>query len=354
MAAAGPLPDLRRARLVTAVRSDLADPGGGEARRARLADLVDAALRELWRDCGLRPDEPGLALVAVGSHARREAGPASDLDLVLLHDARTRPAGQVDAVADRLWYPLWDAGLRIDHSVRTVAGCRQTATNDLAAAIGMLDLRGIAGDPALALGTREALREQWRRQARTRVAEISTSLEDRSRTHGELAYLLEGDLKQARGGLRDAVVGRALEASWLVSAPAAARVAEATTRLLDVRDALHSVTGKGSDRLLLPEQDAVAVALGLADADELLGLVAGCARTIGHSLTLAMRELRTSTRPRRGLRRTAPPRLRALEPGLAEMNGEVVLASASVPGDDPALSVRAAAAAATAGLDLSR
>lgn len=345
--------DLRRTRLRTAVRAGLGDPHAGRARREQLAGLVDTALRSLWTDTGLHPAEPGLALVAVGSHARREAGPASDLDLVLLHDDRSHTPAELAARAEKLWYPLWDSGLRIDHSVRSVAECRRTATGDLTAAIAMLDLRAIAGDPTLTARTRTAVRDQWRRQAGARVGQISDSLEERSRWHGELAYLLEGDLKEARGGLRDAVVVRALVASWLVSAPAAGRVAEATSRLLDVRDGLHAVTGKGSDRLFLAEQDAVAVALALPDADALLGLVAQCARTIAHSLTLAMRELRASTTRPRGLRRQVPPRLRAVGPGLAEVNGEVVLSSASVPVDDPALSVRAAATAARAGLDLS-
>ncbi len=147
--AAAPPRDLRRERLALAVRST------GPARRAALADLVERALAAAWRRAlpGSGVEGPsgepteGVALAVVGSVARRDAGPASDLDLVLLHDGR-----RVDAVrelADRLWYPLWDSGLRLDHSVRTLAQCRDVAAADLSAAIGLLDLRPLAGDASL-------------------------------------------------------------------------------------------------------------------------------------------------------------------------------------------------------------
>ncbi len=195
------------------------------------------------------------------------------------------------------------------------------------------------------------LREQWRSGARSRLDEVAASLAERSRRHGELAYLLEGDLKEARGGLRDVVVLHALVASWLADSPHG-EIDHATTTLLDVRDALHAVTGRAGERLLLAEQDAVAVALGVPDADALLTKVASAARTVSHSLDLTLRRARGATTRRRGLRRQKP-RLRPLEPGLVEHEGEVVLSSAAAPVSDPTIAVRAAAAAAVHGLPLS-
>ncbi len=347
--AAGPHRDLRRERLLQAVRSTLADPAGGPARRESLAATVDDWLAEVWRDA--RPPPTGVALVAVGSHARRDAGPASDLDLVLLHDGKTLGKDAVPALAERVWYPVWDSGLRLDHSVRSVDACREVSRNDLAAALGLLDLRVVAGDATLGLRAREVLREQWRSGARSRLDEIAASLAERSRLHGELAYLLEGDLKEARGGLRDVVVLHALVASWLADSPHG-EIDHATTTLLDVRDVLHAVTGRAGERLLLAEQDAVAVALGVPDADALLTKVASAARTVSHSLDLTLRRARGATTRRRGLRRQKP-RLRPLEAGLVEHEGEVVLSSAAAPVSDPTIAVRAAAAAAVHRLPLS-
>ncbi|WP_299033940.1 [protein-PII] uridylyltransferase [uncultured Pseudokineococcus sp.] len=370
--------DLRTERLALAVRSGLDDRTAGPARRERLAGLVDSWLEDVWAEAttacsdapgtGPRPGDrgdadpwtaearrgggsAGVALVAVGSHARREAGPASDLDLVLLHDGRTHEADAVSALADQVWYPVWDAGLRLDHSVRSVADCRQVAADDVAAAIGLLDLRPVAGDAGMALHAREALREDWRRTARRRLPELLASAAERAAAHGELAYLLEGDLKEARGGLRDAVVLQSLVASWLADAPHGA-AGEARLRLLDVRDALHAVTGRPGERLLLHEQDAVAVAMGLDDADALLADVALAARSLAWALDVTARRATGAATTRRGWRRRRPVQ-RAVESDLVEHEGELCLGAAARPSADPTLALRAAAAAARDGLPLS-
>lgn len=348
--------NLRRERLGLAVRSQLDDPTAGRVRRQRLADLVDGWLRDVWDTAAPAPGSPrgagaGVALAAIGGHARRDAGPASDLDLVLLHDGRCLPEADVAALADQVWYPLWDAGLRLDHSVRSVADCRQVASADLPALVGLLDLRPVAGDAGLVLRARDALRDQWRRTARPRLPALLESVTQRAEAHGELAYLLEGDLKEARGGLRDVVVLQALVATWLADVPHAV-VTAAAGRLLDVRDALHTVTGRPGERLLLPEQDAVAAALGLPDADALLAEVAVAARAVAYALDRTARQARRAVHGPR-LSRLRGPRPRPVGRDLLVHEGEVCLGATARPCRDPSLAVRAAAAAATRRLPLS-
>src|ERR1700733_12937578 len=142
--------------------------------------------------------EQGVALVAVGGYGRKELLPGSDLDVLLLHDGRDGIA----KIADRIWYPVWDSGAHLDHAVRTVPQARRVARNDLKVALGLLNARHVAGDLDLTTRLREVALDDWRSNARTRLAELRALHEERTRLHGELAFLLEPDLKKSRGGER--------------------------------------------------------------------------------------------------------------------------------------------------------
>ena len=134
-----------RSETVRAARDRLIADGSvvGPELRARLSAKYDEWLASL-----LPKDQP-IALVAVGGLGRAEPAPYSDLDLVLLHDL---PAKKVREVADSIWYPVWDSGVGLDHSVRTVAETARLAASDVKFSLGLLDVRFIGGDDQLARG----------------------------------------------------------------------------------------------------------------------------------------------------------------------------------------------------------
>ncbi|GAA1157729.1 [protein-PII] uridylyltransferase [Streptomyces hebeiensis] len=330
----------------------------GPPRRSALASLTDDWLNALFTAAVRQSGVRGAALVAVGGYGRGELSPRSDLDLLLLHDGSAR-ADAIAALADRLWYPVWDLGLALDHSVRTPAEARRTAAEDLKAQLGLLDARHVAGDLGLVTAVRAQILADWRNTAAKRLPALHELCRERAERQGELRFLLEPDLKEARGGLRDATALRAVAASWLADAPRAG-LAEARRRLLDVRDALHLVTGRATDRLALQEQDPVAAELGLLDADVLLREVYEAARTVSYASDITWREVgrvlrARSVRPRLRamLGGRAAPERRPLAEGVVEQDGEAVLARAARPERDPVLPLRATAAAAQAALPLS-
>ncbi|MFD4797936.1 [protein-PII] uridylyltransferase [Streptomyces anulatus] len=335
----------------------------GSPRRAALARLTDDWLTGLFTAAATRAGVRGAALVAVGGYGRGELSPRSDLDLLLLHDG-SADAAALAALADAVWYPVWDLGLALDHSVRTPGEARKTAGEDLKVQLGLLDARPVAGDLGLVASLRTAILADWRNQAPKRLPALHELCQERAERMGELQFLLEPDLKEARGGLRDATALRAVAASWVADAPREG-LAEARRTLLDTRDALHLTTGRATDRLALQEQDQVAGALGLLDADTLLRKVYEAARTVSYATDVTWREVNRvlrarSVRPKLramfsgGLGSKGAPERTPLADGVVDADGEVVLARAARPERDPVLPLRAAAAAAEAGLPLSR
>ena len=254
-----PSEELASRRITQVLHEGFADPSAGPSRRLAQSDLVDDWLRTLWERAGeaVPGRGSGAALAAIGSLGRRSLGPASDLDLALLVDPSRVGAERAAELAGAMWYPIWDSGTSLDHSVRSPEECEEVAGSDLRTAIALLDLRCVAGDEELVEATAARVRAAWRRGARRRVGELVDLAEGRDRRYGSLAHSTEPNLKSDRGGLRDITVIRALAESWLADHDH--EVVDAAARTLrDARDALQAVTGTSGTRLGRADQDAVA------------------------------------------------------------------------------------------------
>lgn len=336
----------------------------GSALCQSLSDCTDAWLSELFDAAvaGHRGGPAGFALVAVGGYGRRELSPQSDIDVVLLTAGRADPA----EVAQALWYPVWDEGLKLGHAVRSVAEAVDLAASDLDTATSMLAVRHVAGDPALTADLAERTSAMWRKRAPKWLAQLSASVRNRHARAGDAAFLLEPDVKDGRGGLRDVHAVHWAEAARSVMLDGDdAAFTDAYAVLLDARVELHRRTGRRGDILLLQEQDAVAAALGYPDADAFMRRFSEAARTIAWRSDEVWERVDASlTASVAGSLAGRFRRERMVAPGVVLRQGQLVLTDLDLDPDaegaggtagvDPLLVLRVAVAAATEGVRIER
>ena len=334
----------------------------GGSRQLDSAALRDALLdlHEFWlttkaAEIGITPTS-GFAIVATGGLGRGELLPYSDLDLMLLHD--NLPHDVVGHVAELLWYPLWDANIRIDHSVRTVHEALTVAGEDISAGLAMLEVRHIAGDSDLSSLLIGGARRQWRIGIASRFDELVGHTQSRWQRSGEIAHRAEPDIKCGRGGLRDVQLLNALAIAQLADvypsrslASPTETLGEAHLALLNVRTELHRVSGRGRELLLAQHADEIGAALRIGDRFDLARMLSDAARTISFYVDAGLRTAGNAL-PRRGFAAFKRPVRRPLDEGVIEFGGEVILARDARPERDPGLILRVAAASATTGLPI--
>ena len=265
---------------------------GTRERRAR-SDESDRLLISLYQSAlksgDFKTGVEEIAIAAVGGYGRGELFPGSDLDIVFLHkDSLSEDA--LAAFVNSVLYPLWDKGVSIDHSVRTRSQTRDAARNDIRVATGLLDIRYIVGDHDIVDNVHREAQEDWHFYFKNHFELLKTSLLERHQRSGDLAYLLEPDLKEAKGGLRDAAALRAIAAADVLEIPLD-RISSAEAILSTVREELHIVTQRGKDKLFFQEQDKVSARLKYADADELMANVAHSARSIAYLLDFTLHRI---------------------------------------------------------------
>lgn len=261
---------------IPATSSVLADPalvGTGLSRA--YTEEIDTWLQSVVGGVG---EMKGVALAAVGGYGRGDLSMGSDLDLLLIHNG----SGHVAEVAERIWYPIWDTGMKLGHAVRTIDEALDLASGDLDTATSLLDIRLIGGEERLVTELAEKSRAQWRANADKMLALLAEGTRQRHAEAGEVAFLLEPDLKLSRGGLRDvhALHWIDLADDDLMEESERQGLVGPHDTLLSTRVELHRSTGRSSNQLLLQDQDEVAAALGYGDADDLMADVSQAARTV--------------------------------------------------------------------------
>ena len=317
-------------------------------------DELDAALRA-W----LTVDAPragGLSLVGLGSYARREVCPLSDIDVLVLHDGWSD--NDLEQVVRSLCYPLWDAGLQVGYAVHTPKSAVKAAGDRIDTATALLDRRLVWGEPGL-LDQLASAYTRWLRRRRGKVlTQLAAADDARHQRAGTQPGMLEPEVKSGAGGLRDLhslrwasgmVLGelglRPLVGARYLGATDFRALRRANAELLTVRCALHlcaSTSGPG-DVLRLEQQDEVAKLMGADGRDDVLSRVNLAMRTIAHVHGRTWPLLLADGRSGRRRGRTSPV---PIDDDIALVDGLVEIEDGRSVRQDPALGMRTMAAAA--------
>ena len=301
-----------------------------------LCRVTDEWLASLWENAVAEvPLKKRAALVAIGGYGRGELAPFSDLDVVLLHDG----AKNVDEFASKIWYPIWDAGVKLGHSVSTIKQIVELSRTELDTATAILTARHVAGDRELSAELRVTAEKSWQSSTKSRLPELMKRVRDRQAQSGETAFLLEPNLKEGYGGLRDVHALTWAEMGGLtISGSDRATLDGGTDVITSVRVALHRSVGRPSEVLHLEEQDAVAEACGYRSADALMSSLSNAARSIAWVGDEVWARVLAATAPARPDTPVAP--------GVVLRKGEIHIDEAVDVTADPSLVLRVAASAA--------
>ena len=311
-------------------------PLRGGALCEALSDATVDFLRALYAEATKQlKNADDVALIAVGGYGRRELAPFSDLDVLLVH----RGVKNIDEIASLMWYPIWDAGLKLGHAVRTPKETLQICATDLDTATALVTARHLAGSELLAQEVIGSARDAWRQRGRTWLVNLHERMQERYVTSGEVAFLLEPNIKESLGGLRDIhALWWAIEAGLVLTSQDADALKKCNETLLQVRVALHQHTNRVGDVLHLEEQIPVAAALGYTNDDALMSAIAVAGQQVAWISDEAWSQLDPPA--------SASPIPQGIASGVALVNGEIRLADDIDPADDPTLVLRVATAAA--------
>jgi [protein-PII] uridylyltransferase len=252
------------------------------------ADLLDAVVLDLYRvaladlgEDGPQGLEADMALVAHGGYGRRDVAPFSDVDLMVLHTPAA--AGRVARLAERLMRDVFDAGLILGHSVRTVEQSCSLALDDATICTSLVESRYLTGSEPLYARFLSRFKQRIARRSARLIDSIDRARQEERNQFGETVYLLEPNLKRSRGGLRDIQLLRwigfvaygAADPDDLLLRDALSKsdqqaIRQAWEFLLRLRNEMHFHAGKANDVLDRAEQVRLAEAFGYTAEGALL------------------------------------------------------------------------------------
>jgi|GEM_PF-1924715 len=238
--------------------------------------ITDKLFRDLFESANASSED--FAVIAVGGYGRKELCPHSDFDVLLVH----RDGVDASSVAEALWYPIWDKGLTLGYSVVTLNQLLPLVSEDINWATSILNARYIIGSESLFDGVVQFANQYWSNNQKELMQNLSKVVLDRQAKHGDSAFLIEPDLKNGRGGLRD--IHTMLWASKCLPGFAEDYLEQLKPDVdivLSARVELHRAAGRPGDILTFDAQDEIFGPLGEKSAAAFMLKLATAARRIG-------------------------------------------------------------------------
>ncbi|WP_295390830.1 [protein-PII] uridylyltransferase [uncultured Thiodictyon sp.] len=247
-----------------------------------LSQLTDRVVCEVWHHHV--KDAADVALAAVGGYGRQELQPGSDLDILILAEPAAEAA--LKEPLEQLVTFFWDIGLRVGHSVRSVAECVDEAQADVTVMTNLMEARLLAGDAALFQRMRTATGPDRIWDSQSFFTAKTAEQQARWHKYGDTAYNLEPNIKENPGGLRDiqmigwvakrhfaaATTLHELVTQGFLTEPEYQALIEGQSHLWRIRFALHRLTGRCEDRVLFDYQRTLAQGFGFCDGDNNLAV----------------------------------------------------------------------------------
>ncbi|HJV66312.1 MAG TPA: [protein-PII] uridylyltransferase [Geomonas sp.] len=246
-------------------------------------NLVTTLFKALSADLHF-PQSAQLALVAIGGYGRGELNPYSDLDLMFLYSGKdSKP---VEEIANRLLYFLWDLKLDVGYSVRTLSDCVEMANNDITVKTALLDARLLTGSEPLFRELKKLMVSQvLAKRSDAFIAEKLEELKKRREKYGSSVYILEPNLKEGEGCLRDLHTAmwvakikykvdlpHELITKGVLSEEELELYYQSLSYLWRIRNELHYLAGRKNDQLTFEAQTAMARFFGYADRGKTLAV----------------------------------------------------------------------------------
>lgn len=310
------------------------------------------------------------AVLAQGGYGRGELNPQSDIDLLFLYPHKVTP--YVETVNEKVLYTLWDTRLQVGFAVRNVTECVRLAASDLKIKTALIDARFVCGDRPLADEFERALERDIKPRATAKFfREKLNESESRHHDFGDSVYLLEPQLKEGQGGLRDLHTAlwiakikfkvsslRELAVKGVMNAAELAEIEQARDFLFRVRNSMHFLTRSHQDQLTFELQEEVAANLGYTAAGN------GNLKPVERFLKDYYLQASTVTRFAQAIidRSVNPPRpyrligrmmARTIRPGVQIVAGELAVTNGAIFADDPSELMRVFADAQRHGVQFS-